>query len=1484
MRRRASLRLSLRSLRLSLRLNTHGLRNEQRSGKPAKETTTRLIFLCRVALLVSIVGLWPSGPLQAQSFVTWPVGPGQQDAVLTGNFASNYWWNCGPNAYFNPNQYGCNAPNGAGTPLIVEYADGTITTSTAMIPQIFPVDGALLKTMPLNAPLKLKVACCSNSAAGATPTVACVPPNYLGQSGPPSWCGEILSQVSTIKFAIHIDAPGAQIVSNGSLDTCVDPDPYYSFIWPQLQYSTPGSKSITVTAYECIYEQGDPPPVVETSEIYGQAILTFAVAVQGDPGPCTECEAVAGEPVNLSTGGVWVSKTDYAVPGLSGGLSLSRTWNSLWSLSNSPFSAGMFGSGWTSDFEERLQTLDGCTISYWLSSGNAWTFQNNCSGSTYSVVSPLTEHASLAYNSGTSLYTLTFADGTIKTFNSSGYLTAIADRNGNQTTVTYDASNRITTVAAPGGQSLTFTYALASDPGRVTSIQDSVGNVATYSYSNSQLTQAGYPDGGQLNYAYDGNGNITGVTDALGKVIETHTYDSSNRGLTSSRANGVDLVTIQYPAPGTTTLTDTANNSTTYSSTTIAGRSFITGIQGPGCDSCGGRYNQSFTQDSSGNRLSAIDPNGNTTSFTYDASGHVLTRTDWAGTWTYTYNNFGEVLTAKDPLGNTTTNVYDTKGNLTSTTTPSPDGGTTPGSKTQFTYDTKGEPLTVTDPLGNVTTLTYYTTGLLNTIKDAQRNVTTFVYDGRGNRTSVKDPLNNTTTFTYDLMNRLTKITYPTSPATSVQMAYDKRGRRTSVTDANIKTTIYAYDDADRLTSVTDPANGLTQYGYDTENNLTSITDASNHSTGFTYQLGRLTSTLFPSNISESYTYDPNGNLASKTDRDGNIINYAYDQANRLTQKSYPNSTAVNYSYDADSRLTQVTDSTGVYQFTYDNMGRLKSTVTNYSFLTGKTFTNAYSYDAASNRTGYTDPENGATTYSYDSLNRLSSLAPPAAIGGGSFGFSYDALSRRTSMTRPNSVTTSYAYDTLSRLLSVLHKKKTTTLDGAVYTVDNAGNRLTRAPQPTGTASSYTYDPLYQLTAVQQGATTTESYSYDAVGNRATSVGVPSYIYNGSNELTSSSLATFIYDNNGNTLSKAPSGGTTTYTWDYENRLASVTLPGSGGTVTFKYDPFGRRIYKSSSGGTSIFAYDGQNLVEETSASGTTVARYTQGESIDEPLAMLRSSATSYYDADGLGSVTSLTNSSGSIVATYTLDGFGNLKASTGSIVSPFRFTGRELDSETGLYFYRARYYDPTTGRFISEDPLEFGGGRNFYSYTRNDPVALVDPSGLTPAENNVVAPLMPGDTASFFIANLEDPRLKALLTPTADNHYPPGTRHYGESQECVALTKEFARLPCSGCWRAGPKVVGNNIPAGTAIATFDAKGLYPNNSHNNNSGLYVGTTGPDQPPGSFLIIDQWRGHNAQVRSLHPEWWRGPSDRTGAYSVITVPYGTKSSCGNCGNW
>jgi RHS repeat-associated protein len=390
----------------------------------------------------------------------------------------------------------------------------------------------------------------------------------------------------------------------------------------------------------------------------------------------------------------------------------------------------------------------------------------------------------------------------------------------------------------------------------------------------------------------------------------------------------------------------------------------------------------------------------------------------------------------------------------------------------------------------------------------------------------------------------------------------------------------------------------------------------------------------------------------------------------------------------------------------------LTETSSQYAFLSGSNFTNSYTYDANSNQSGYTAPDGSTNTYSYDSLSRMTTLANSWA---GSFVFSYDADSRRTQMKRPNNVVTNYTYDDRSRLVSVLHQLSGSTIDGSTYTLDSAGNRTANENWMAGATSNYTYDPIRELTQVTQGTNTTESYTYDPVGNRLSSLGISPYAYNTSNELISIPTTGYTYDYNGSLTSKTVSSNVTGYAWDYENRLSSVTLPNSGGTVSFKYDPFGRRIYKQSPNATSIFLYDGNNLIETVNSAGGLVARYAQGQNIDEPLAESRSGTVSYYEQDNVGSVTSLTTANGAIAQTYTYDSFGNVTTSSGSLTNFFRYTGRELDTETNLYYYRARYYDATIGQFSSEDPIRQLGGKSHYDYVWNDSTSLNDPTGKDP-------------------------------------------------------------------------------------------------------------------------------------------------------------------------
>ena len=265
---------------------------------------------------------------------------------------------------------------------------------------------------------------------------------------------------------------------------------------------------------------------------------------------CLECiKAQAGHPINLSTGNTYILESDLSVPGLGGGLALSRIWNSLLpaTQNTSPF---MFGTRWRSNYEERLIFSTGTGyLKYLHGDGSVWSFAVASLGTpnVYKAAAPATD-TTTTITDGSPSWTLTSQSGEKRLFDAtSGLLTSIIDRNGNTTQLTYDASNRLTTVTDSASRHLYFNYPNGSTS-RVSSVTSDVGLTVAYSYDGQgNLTQVTRPDSTTLSFVYDAQNNITAVKDSDGKVLESHTYDAMGRGLTSSRANGVDSVTVTYP-------------------------------------------------------------------------------------------------------------------------------------------------------------------------------------------------------------------------------------------------------------------------------------------------------------------------------------------------------------------------------------------------------------------------------------------------------------------------------------------------------------------------------------------------------------------------------------------------------------------------------------------------------------------------------------------------------------------------------------------------------------------------------------------------------------------------------------------------------------------------------------------------------------------------------------------------------------------------
>lgn len=1172
-------------------------------------------------------------------------------------------------------------------------------------------------------------------------------------------------------------------------------NPLYHLIYCQPSYYV-GTDSF-------VYQICD---LTNTSECDSATVTLFYVGDGQDLGVAA-CNANVGGPVNVTNGNMYLQQTDYRLPGVGPMIDVTRTYNSM------SGSVGLFGKGWSSAYDESIESYDAHLARFNQADGRAIYLGSPVTSSGALTAVEGDFHGQLTQSGGN--FILTMKDGNVHQFNSAGRLNLLTDLNGNQTTLAYDTNGHLTSVTDAFGRVLTFT---PDSNGRVLSISDTIGAVATYSYdSGNKLLSVTYADASSFTFAYDSGARLTTVTDALDNVVESHSYDESGRALTSERADGVEHYDLEYVSSTETDVTDALSHVSKYTFDTSKGRNVVTQVEG--LCSCGGGSGsqiQTWTYDNKLNVTAKTDALGHTVSYTYDADGNCLTETDVIGTATYTYNQLGEVLTATDKMSGVTTNTYSTAGDLLTINDAL-------NHTTTLTYDSRGQVQTLTDARGKVTTFTWDTSGRLSQLKDALNQDTDFAYDARARLTSVTNSLSETTSYEYDAAGRPNKTTFPDS--NFVGYTYDLAGRRETATDARGHDTNYAYDAAYRLTGVTDALSHTTSYGYDLMSNKTSMTDALSQVTNYEYDdFNRLKKIIYPAaatgatrlqqtieyfatgtvkkktdtagretaylydnanrlttitdpaakvteleynarsqttgvsdalnqhytfaydalgrttgmtraSVSMSYGYDAVGNRTSRTDYNAATTSYAYDDLNRLTTVTYPNSTSASYDYDALSRITSATNENGTVTVSYDNRGRIAATTDVFDQLL------EYAYDENGNRTALALNETAYAGYAYDTVNRLISLGDP----GTAFpvaGFTYDEINRLTErnvgdggFNRYAGTNSTYEYDGLSRLKHLQHTghyavgphNYSTTFSNVDYGYDSASRIVSQSENVDSSSQAYAYDVVSRLTAgthtdgvvdgvvpPPNGHPASESYSFDDVGNRTAAGGVSatSYTYASFNRLTSTNEASYSRDNNGNTTAKTVSSATTGYAWDFENRLKEVTIPG-GPTVSYKYDALGRRIQRSTSNGDLLnFVYDGQDVVQDLDGDSNVVRSYLNGPGIDNKIRQTDdTNGNLYYVTDHQGSTLALTDLRGNVVEGIGYDSFGN---STGSALTRYTYTSREFDTDTGLYYYRARWYDPQVGRFIGEDPIGFRGGDiNLYGYVWQNPLNHRDPLGL---------------------------------------------------------------------------------------------------------------------------------------------------------------------------
>jgi RHS repeat-associated protein len=951
-----------------------------------------------------------------------------------------------------------------------------------------------------------------------------------------------------------------------------------------------------------------------------------------------------------------------------------------------------------------------------------------------------------------------------------GNKTAEIDGNGNRTTFEYDAMNRLvrSIAADPDGAGplsspiTTYTYDVNGD---LLTMTDARGYTTRNEYdAMMHLSRTIDPLGAQTRYGYDAMGNQIWVEDALGRRTQS-VYDARQRLTQVVNVDG-SLSTFKYDPDGNLVSTTDANGNATRRIYDTRGR-----LVGQ-IDALGNKSNfiydagnQLTTQiDAKGNvtryeydelgRQSAIvDALGNRTTLAYDKVDNLLTQTDALGQVTryeydarnrqismtdalggvtrYRYDADGNLLSQTDALNRTTTYVYDALNRQTSVTDAL-------GRTTRFEYDADGNLTRTTDALGRVTQSTYDGLNRQVSETDADGNTTTTTYDGVGNVVSTSDTLGRTTTYAYDNRDRRTAIA--DSLGNTSTTAYDFMSNVVSTTDALGHTTSYGYDALNRKVNLKDATGQQTRLTYDATGNLTSLTDPSGNATRYRYDaLNRETSDTNALGFSRTYRYDAVGNLSSTTDRDGRVRQYSYDGLNRQTQENWLNNagTAIYSStatYDSAGQLTAVSDPNSRYTYSYDLAGRL-TVVDNTGTPNTPAVVLNYSYDAVNNLTSVIDSINGqqkgTTAYRYDNLNRATRITQSGnGVSDKRIDLGYNKASQTTQMTRYADLNgntlvaqTSYSYDLSGRLTNLTQQNNGTFYANDQWSYDS-NNRITQFVSSDGT-SNYSYDSRGELTGTNHTNQANEAYSYDANGNR-TNTG---YETGANNHLLSDGTFTYTYDNEGNRTSRTniATGEVTQYIWDYHNHLTSILIKDSSGIITkavdYTHDVYGQRLAKvidtdgsgSAPAQTERMVYDRDNIALTFDGTGNQTHRYLYGTGVDQILADETRTSVNWALVDNQGSIRDIIDSQGIVLNHIVYDSFGQVTNQTNtSFDFRYGYTGRERDTETGLNYNRARYYDTATGAFLSEDPLSFAAGDyNLSRYVFNSPTNGTDPSGM---------------------------------------------------------------------------------------------------------------------------------------------------------------------------
>jgi RHS repeat-associated protein len=990
-----------------------------------------------------------------------------------------------------------------------------------------------------------------------------------------------------------------------------------------------------------------------------------------------------------------------------------------------------FGWGWSMAGLQLIHANGDTLLAITEGDGSIAMFRRaSCpSGCTYTSpagdVSILTSRASIG---GDGIkWDRTYPDGSVASFNSSGLLSFAKDRFGNQTTYSY-TSNRLTSITDPAGKVTTIAY---GGDNKIETITDPGARVVTFTVDGSlNVTAIQEPGGGNAFHSatYDGSHVLTGHSDKRGGAYKL-AYDFAGKLAADTMPSiiadgGTVRPGVNYAAIESMVLVHPASNAY-YNSPAPRLNPFL--VEATVTNSRG--YTTRMKLHASGAQTWVRDSLGRVSTLEFDAlwrvtrsvapTGHV-TRYGWHATnrsqltqqWDslsadakkveYEYHGTfpGLVTRIKNDALPQWFYYHATTGHLDSAIV-----GTATSPAMKFYGRSDGRDTLHVDEDGFATRFVYAASGFknLDTVVAPGPRKTSFTYDSYGRTSTTKDPLDYVTTVTYDALNRVKSAIGP-------------------IPD----TTLFEYDSL-YLKTVRDAIGQ--QYRY--ARNALGWVDTLIHPGRDHADSSKLV-----------YKYDKNGNVRFLINRRGQTVETTFDALDRpLLIEAGSND--ITFSYNAGDTLVTVQNGESIDTLRFDKAGRQTKGISRRgaSWSIRHEVSSAWD-DTLGQRKRYdviTTPGSEylmAVNYTYESFHSLKSFTGL----GGTTNLSYnnrrlanstllpnglEILTNFPSTRRPgqigydnanlNSVSLNYYHDKLGRVSEL---KRTTTDTITTYSYDVL-RRLGAVAGYLDTDPVCSWDPEDGFYCDPAGRTLVSqtTYSYDKVGNRNDS----SAVIQAGNRLHVYGVHSMDYDQDGNLVRKYRTADSTVFnqrlTWNSLGQLEKVRTVrnGTADSVMFGYDGFGRRVRKSAGADTMRFVYDGNDVIMELNAAGSVTTKYTYYPGIDRPHAMSRNDSTFYFAVDQLGSVVGVVKSNETLAVAYRYSPFGVITDSTASFANRLRFAAREYDAETGLYYSRARYYDPQLGRFLSEDPIGIAGGLNLYAYAAGDPINLRDPLGLDP-------------------------------------------------------------------------------------------------------------------------------------------------------------------------